>query len=290
MIIDGKSIAKDIHLDIASQIAQITKRKPCLSVILVGSHPSSEIYVRKKTDACAEVGIQSRKIVLPDSISQYELIEQIDLLNKDPLVDGILVQLPLPSHVNASAILQAVSPEKDIDGFHPINIGKLIIGETDCFAPCTPLGIQTLLEKLNISVAGKHVAIIGRSNIVGKPMAAMLMQSTPQANATVTILHSQSQNFASICSTCDIVIIAIGRPLFLKKEMVKSGAIVIDVGINRIADPAKKSGYRIVGDADFEHLVNHCSYITPVPGGVGPMTIAMLLSNTLKSFKQRQTL
>ncbi len=290
MIIDGKSIAKDIQVDLAREIAQIKGRKPCLSVILVGNHPSSEIYVKRKTDACAEVGIQSKKITLPDIISQNELLNQIENLNRDPIVDGILVQLPLPPHINTSAILQAVSPVKDVDGFHPFNIGKLMIGEPDCFSPCTPLGIQILLAKLNISVAGKHVAIVGRSNIVGKPMAALLMQSAPQANATVTILHSQSQNFTAICSTCDIVIIAIGKPLFLKKEMVKPGAVVIDVGINRITDASRKSGYRIVGDADFENLVNHCSYITPVPGGVGPMTIAMLLSNTLKSFKQRQTL
>ncbi|KAF3361640.1 Bifunctional protein FolD [Chlamydiales bacterium STE3] len=288
MIIDGKRIAAQIQDEIAKEIASFSGRKPCLAVILVGSHPASEIYVKRKTEACEKAGIQSRKILLPIPISEKDLLEQIESLNQDNNVDGILVQLPLPKNINSSTILQAILPEKDVDGFHPFNVGKLLIGDTDGFSPCTPLGIQVLLAKLGIEVAGKHVAIIGRSNIVGKPMASLLMQSNPQANATVTILHSQSENLSAICKTCDIVIIAIGKPLFLKKEMVKPGAVVIDVGINRIEDPSKKSGFRLVGDADFENLVNHCSYITPVPGGIGPMTIAMLLSNTLKSYKQHQ--
>lgn len=288
MIIDGKAIALEIETEIKKQIDAIWGRKPCLAVILVGNHPSSEIYVRRKTEACEKAGMISKKILLPETVSEKNLLEQIMELNQAPDVDGILVQLPLPSHIDSSLILEAISPEKDIDGFHPINVGKLLVGNKDGFAPCTPLGIQVLMAKSGINVHGKHVAIIGRSNIVGKPMASLLIQSTPQANATVTILHSQSENLAEICRTCDVIIVAIGKPLFLKKEMVKKGAAVIDVGINRIEDPSKKSGFRIVGDTDFEALIDHCSYITPVPGGVGPMTIAMLLSNTFKSFKRRQ--
>lgn len=287
MIIDGKAIALEIEKEIKNQIDDLTGRKPCLGVILVGNHPASEIYVRRKTEACHRVGIISKKLLLPENISEEKLLEQIAIFNEARDVDGILLQLPLPSHINASEILQAIAPDKDIDGFHPINIGKLSIGDKTAFAPCTPLGIQTLLAKYGVPIHGKHVAILGRSNIVGKPLASLLMQNGPQANATVTVLHSQSENLPDICRTCDIIVAAIGKPLFLKKEMVKEGAAVIDVGINRIEDTSRKSGFRIVGDADFNELVNYCSFITPVPGGIGPMTIAMLLSNTLKSYTQR---
>lgn len=286
MIIDGKKIAQQIQDEIKDSLLNIQGRKPCLAVILVGQHPASRIYIERKTQACKEVGIQSLKIELPVSTTEAELLKQIDALNKNPKVDGILVQLPLPPQINPSLITQAITPEKDIDGFHPVNVGKMLIGYTDGFLPCTPLGIRVLLERSHIEVTGRHVLIAGRSNIVGKPMAAILMQSNPEGNATVTIAHSRTTNMPSLTRLADIIIVAIGQPLFLKADMIKEGAVVIDVGINKIADSTRSSGYRLVGDADFENIKNKCSFITPVPGGVGPMTIAMLLSNTLKSYYQ----
>lgn len=287
MIIDGKKIAQDIQNEIKDSIQMIQGRTPCLAVILVGDHLPSRIYVERKTKACEEIGMRSIKIELSASISEKELLNQIEKLNQNNEVDGILVQLPLPAQINPNHITQAVDPQKDVDGFNPVNVGKMLTGETDGFLPCTPLGIRVLLERSKIEVARKHVLIAGRSNIVGKPMAAILMQNNPQGNATVTIAHSKTPNFAELSSMADIIIAAIGQPLFLKKKMIKEGAVVVDVGINKIADPTRSSGYRIVGDADFDHIKDKCSFITPVPGGVGPMTIAMLLSNTFKSFKRR---
>lgn len=287
MIINGSAISKDLQDELKNEIALLPGRKPCLSVILVGEHPASQIYVQRKAAACAYIGITSIEKRLPADISEQDLLCVLDELNTNPLVDGILLQLPLPHHLNVNKALNHISPEKDIDGFHPLNAGKLLIGEQDGFCPCTPLGIKVLLERTGVDVTGKHVVIIGRSNMVGKPMAALLMQNQPGANASVTVLHSRSQNLKEICRTADILIAAIGQPLFVKADMIKEGAVIIDVGINKIANPQLKAGYQIVGDVDFDAVKDKCAFISPVPGGVGPMTIAMLLNNTLKSFRQR---
>ena len=284
MIIDGKKIALDIQNEIKNILLDNKNRKPCLAVVLVGNHPASRIYVNRKSKACEDVGIKSLKIELPEDIKESELLFHIQKLNDDDSVDGILVQLPLPHQINVTRITENILPEKDVDGFHPTNVGKMLIGQSDGFLPCTPLGIRMLIERSNINVSGKNVLVLGRSNIVGKPIAAILMQSNEYGNATVTVAHSHTKNLKELCLGADIIIAAIGKPLFLKEDMVKDEAVVIDVGINRIDDKNSKQGYRIVGDADFERLKRKCSFITPVPGGVGPMTIAMLLSNTLKSF------
>lgn len=287
MIIDGKKIAEEIQLEIKSKIQVLNQRPPCLAVILVGNHLPSQIYINRKTQACQAVGIHSIKRELPESISEVELLKEIQLLNEDPQVDGILVQLPLPAHLDPRKITHAINPEKDVDGFHPYNVGKMLSGESDCFIPCTPLGIKVLLQRYSIETTGKHALVIGRSNIVGKPMAALLIQGAPGGNATVTIAHRHSTDLKKYSLLADIIIVAIGQPKFITKEMVKEGAVVVDVGINKIEDLSKKSGYQIVGDVDFEQVAPKCSYITPVPGGVGPMTIAMLLSNTVQSYTQR---
>lgn len=284
MLIDGNLVAKKVQAEIQSQISKIKGRKPCLAVILVGNNPASEIYVRRKTLACEEVGITSLQIKLPADITEEKLLHELHSLNTDSKVDGILVQLPLPPQVHVSKIIASIAPEKDVDGFHPANIGKLLIGETDGFIPCTPLGIQKMLEHYEIQTSGKHAVILGRSNIVGKPLAALLMQPREGGNATVTVAHSKTENLDAICRSADILIAAIGQPRFVKASMVKKGAAVIDVGINKIEDPSAKSGYRLVGDVDFEQVKDLCSYISPVPGGVGPMTIAMLLQNTFNGY------
>ncbi len=286
-LIEGKRIAAEIQQEIKAAIAQIQGRKPCLAVIQLGDHPPSQIYVSRKIQACSEVGIISIRKALPSTISENELFQIVDELNADPNVDGILVQLPLPPHINSVKITQRISPDKDVDGFHPLNVGRMLIGETDVFMPCTPLGIKTLLDRYGIEVAGRHVVVIGRSNIVGKPIAAMLMQSMPGGNATVTIAHSQSKDLKSLTRQADILIVAVGQPKLIRADMVKPGAVIIDVGINRIDNPEKPNGYQIVGDVDFDNVKDLCSYITPVPGGVGPMTIAMLLKNTLDSYMKR---
>lgn len=287
MIIDGKKIAEEIQQEIKAIIQRSSYRQPCLAVILVGQHLPSQIYVNRKTQACESVGILSIKRELPATISEQELITEVERFNNDPLVDGILVQLPLPMHMNPMHITHCIRPDKDVDGFHPFNVGKMFIGETDGFVPCTPFGVKILLERYGIEMTGRHALVIGRSNIVGKPMAALLMQSTPGGNATVTIAHRYSTNLKQLCQAADIIIVAIGQPRFITADMIKEGAVVIDVGINKIEDLSKKSGYQIVGDVDFENVQHKCSYITPVPGGVGPMTIAMLLYNTLLSYQKR---
>ncbi len=286
-LIDGKKIAEEIQLELKASIAMLQGRKPCLAVVMLGKHPPSQIYVKRKIQACENVGILSLSKQLPDTMTENALLQEIEQLNLNPNVDGILVQLPLPPHINVGKIMQKISPEKDVDGFHPMNIGKLLCGETDGFFPCTPLAIKTLFERSGIEVSGKHVIVFGRSNIVGKPMAAMLMQSMAGGNATVTILHRQSTNIKELCTFGDILIVAVGQPKLITADMVKEGAIVIDVGINKIPDSSSSSGYKIVGDVDFDHVKNKCSFITPVPGGVGPMTIAMLLKNTLKSYYKK---
>lgn len=284
MLIDGKAVADQIQQEIKQKISQIKGRKPCLAVLIIGDHPPSKIYVERKTKACADVGILSLKNEYPASISEQELVKEIEKLNANEAIDGILVQLPLPFHINPLKITQYIDPFKDVDGLNPINVGKLLIGEQDTFLPCTPLGVKVLLERTGIDVAGKHVLVIGRSNLVGKPMAAILMQSASGGNATVTIAHSRTTNLKEFCRMADILIAAIGQPKLITADMVKEGAVVIDVGINKVADPARSCGYQLVGDVDFDNVKDKCSYISPVPGGVGPMTIAMLLSNTLRSY------
>lgn len=278
MLIDGKKIANEIQANIAARISKIGGRKPGLAFILIGDNPASQSYVKSKNKACASVGIVSTTITLAASIAESDLLKEIEQLNRDPAIDGILVQLPLPKHIDEKVVTAFIDPSKDVDGFHPFNVGKMLLGEEGGFLPCTPYGIQTLLEKCQIPVEGKHVVILGRSNIVGKPLGAILMQKKKHCNATVTIAHSQSEHLIELSRSADILVAAIGRPHFVKKEMVKRGAAVIDVGINRT------STGKLVGDVDFDGVSQVASHITPVPGGVGPMTIAMLLQNTLSSF------
>ena len=289
MLLDGKKIAEEIQQEIKTTIANIPGRKPCLAVILVGDHPPSKIYVERKAQACQNVGMISMKRELSSTITEVELLKEIKTLNENPNVDGILVQLPLPHQINPFTIMQAIDPDKDVDGFHATNVGKLLIGVHDGFLSCTPLGVKVLLERYKIEVAGKHVLVIGRSNIVGKPMAALLMQSMPGGNATVTVAHRHTTNVKDLCLIADIIIVAVGQPNFITEDMVKEGTIIVDVGTNKVDDPSSKKGYQIVGDVDFEKVKEKCSYITPVPGGVGPMTIAMLIKNTLQSYLNKQT-
>ena len=279
-IINGKKIALEIEEQIRAQVALIQGRKPSLAFVLVGDDSASQTYVRAKKRACAAIGITSTLTHLPPTISQKELLHEIELLNQNPNVDGILVQLPLPSHINDRAIMLSIHPQKDVDGFHPLNVGKMLLGEDHGFLPCTPHGIQVLLQKYDIPVEGKRVVIVGRSNIVGKPLAAILMQKRPHCNATVTIAHSQSEHLTEITRSADILVAAIGKAHFITKEMIKPGAVVIDVGINRLVDG------KIVGDVDFENVAPLTSWISPVPGGVGPMTIAMLMQNTLYCYNK----
>lgn len=283
MIIDGKKIANEIQNELKQQISLCNKRKPSLVFILVGNHPPSQIYVNRKKEACESIGILSIKKEFQENITEEFLLNEIESLNKDPLIDGILVQLPLPPHINPIKITHKINPEKDVDGFHPLNVGKMFIGETGGFLPCTPLGIKVLLERSGIETVGKHALVIGRSNIVGKPTAALLIQS----HATVTIAHRYSKNLKELCLLADILVVAIGQPKFITADMIKPEAVIIDVGINKIDDPTKKLGYQIVGDVDFEQVKDKCAAITPVPGGVGPMTIAMLLHNTWLSFQKK---
>lgn len=281
-IIDGKQIASDVRADVAKKVAELKEKGvfPCLAVILVGENPASVSYVTGKRKALAEVGMVDKSITLPESTGEAELLKLIDELNKDDSVHGILVQLPLPKHINEDKVIMAICPEKDVDGFHPVSVGNMMIGRPG-FLPCTPHGIIVLLEKMGIETSGKHAVVIGRSNIVGKPVSILLARK--ETNCTVTMCHTGTKNMAEITKQADIVVVASGRPHTLTCEMVKEGAVVIDVGVNRIPDDSKKSGFRLVGDSDFDDLLGKVSYITPVPGGVGPMTIAMLMQNTLES-------
>lgn len=288
-IIDGKAIADSIEDEIKLNIERLHKQtdaKPGLAMILVGVHPASLSYVTMKKKACLKAGMQSFVLEFPDTISEKELLHKIDDLNQDANVHGILVQLPLPRHIDPIKVTYAINPNKDVDGFHPLNVGKLLLGLPGGFLPCTPNGIKVLLEHSHVDIKGKHVVIVGRSNIVGKPLAAILMQNNPHCNATVTITHSFTRNLPDITLQADILVAAIGVPEFVTKDMVKDNAIVIDVGINRVSDPEHPKGYRIVGDVDFFSVAEKCQAITPVPKGVGPMTIAMLLQNTLLSFQR----
>jgi len=278
-LIDGKSLAKKVQIFVTSEVEQIKQEKnivPGLAVILVGDDPASHAYVKMKAKACEHVGFYSITHSMPDTISQDEIIATIEMMNGNPRIDGILVQLPLPKHVDTDKILEVIDPKKDVDGFHACNVGRLVTN-LDSFVACTPLGVMKMFEEYNIDLQGKDVCVVGASNIVGKPMAALLLN----ANATVTVTHIFTKDLKAHTSQADIVIVGVGVPGLIKEDMVKEGAIVIDIGINRIEDGS------LVGDVDFKNVSPKCSYITPVPGGVGPMTIAMLLSNTLKSAKQR---
>ncbi|KAG6548043.1 hypothetical protein Mapa_010477 [Marchantia paleacea] len=285
-IIDGKLIAKQIHWSIAQEITTLKERHdkiPGLAVLIVGDRKDSQTYVRMKRKACAEVGIKSFDVDLPATATEDEILDAVLALNASPEVQGILVQLPLPKHVNEQRILLAISIDKDVDGFHPLNIGNLTMkGREPLFSPCTPKGCIELLKESGIAIAGKRAVVVGRSNIVGMPVALMLNNR----DATVTIVHSRTKNPELIIKEADIVIAAAGQPLMIKGDWIKPGAAVIDVGTNSVDDPSKKTGYRLVGDVDFEEVKKVAGFITPVPGGVGPMTIAMLLQNTLESAKR----
>jgi len=286
MILSGKTVAEKIHKEIQETVTTLPS-PPGLAVILVGDHPSSRVYVHKKEQALAQVGMRSFPHYLPQDTKETELLQLIEQLNQTQEVDGILVQLPLPSHINTIRIIETIAPTKDVDGFHPLNMGKLLLGLEDGFIPCTPLGIHTLLRAYQIEVEGKRAVIVGRSQVVGRPLAALLMQNKPGLNATVTVVHSKSNDLKGLIASADILIAAIGRARFIQAEMVKKGAVVIDVGINREKDPSSPKGYRIVGDVDFQEVAKKCLAITPVPNGVGPMTVAMLLSNTLASYQRK---
>ena len=284
-LIDGVAIARSIREEAARDAALLTGRgvRPGLAVVLVGEDPASAVYVRSKGKACDEAGMHSVTVRLPATTSQSELLDVVAALNKDPLVHGILVQMPLPKQLDADAVIRSIDPRKDVDGFHPLNVGKLLIGERDGFVPCTPAGIQELLRRSGVETSGADCVIVGRSNIVGKPMAALLIQDAAGANGTVTVCHRHTRDLASHVRRADIVIAAAGRAGLITGDMIKPGAVVIDVGMNRIADDTAPRRYRLVGDVDFESVRQVASKITPVPGGVGPMTIAMLLSNTVKA-------
>lgn len=286
MLIDGKAIAQQIRDNLKREIALLSGRRPSLAAVLVGDDGPSHLYVRNKIRACEEVGIRSVKAFFPAHTTEETLLHHLDLLNQDSEIDGILVQLPLPPQINPLRIASHLNPTKDVDAVHPINLGKLLMGDPSGFIPCTPYGVQILLQKSDIEIAGRHVVIAGRSNIVGKPLAALLVQKARGANATVTLVHSRSLELKELTRQADILVAAIGSPHFFKADMIKEGAVVIDVGQNRLVDPARKEGFRLVGDVDFDAVQKKCSSITPVPGGVGPMTIAMLLSNTLLAFQR----
>jgi methylenetetrahydrofolate dehydrogenase (NADP+)/methenyltetrahydrofolate cyclohydrolase len=286
-IIDGKQVAADIRAELKEEILRLKERGvvPGLGVILVGDDPASQSYVTGKERACAEIGIYSDDNRLPAQTSQDELMALIRQMNADPRINGILVQLPLPEHLREAQVLLGIDPDKDVDGFHPTNVGKMVIGEK-AFLPCTPHGVVQLLVRNGVTIEGTHVVIVGRSNLVGKPLANMLVQKGPGANATVTVCHTRTRDLAHHTRQADIVIAAAGRPGTITAEMVRDGAVVIDVGVNRVEDATKKAGYRLVGDVDFEGVKEKASLITPVPGGVGPMTITMLLYNTVVSARR----
>jgi methylenetetrahydrofolate dehydrogenase (NADP+)/methenyltetrahydrofolate cyclohydrolase len=285
IIIDGKQVAADIRAELKAKVEKLkatTGITPGLAVVLVGDDPASKSYVTAKEKACAEIGLYSDDNRLPADCSQEHLLQLIDRLNRDPRIHGILVQLPLPKHIDETQVIMAIDPAKDVDGFHPVNVGRMVIGEK-AFLPCTPHGVLQLLQRSGIKTAGAHAVIVGRSNIVGKPLANLLLQKTASGNATVTICHTGTRDLAHFTRQADIVIAAAGRPNTITADMIRPGAAVIDVGVNRVEDPQAPRGYRLVGDVDFEAVRAKASYLTPVPGGVGPMTITMLLHNTVQA-------
>jgi len=289
-LIDGRVIAERVYAQLRVEIAELKTRgiTPGLAVVLVGDDPASRAYVRSKDKMCRELGLHSVKLELPASTSQEALLARVEELNRDPAVHGILVQSPPPPQIEEAVIVRALDPAKDVDGFQPSNIAKLALGDDSGFVPCTPLGCQRLLVESGIEISGAHVVVLGRSMIVGKPLALLLMQKAKHANATVTVVHSRSRNLPEITRSADIVIAAIGQAHFVKAEHVRAGATVIDVGINRVEDASTKRGYRLVGDVAFDEVATKAGAITPVPGGVGPMTIAMLMSNTVKACRQAE--
>lgn len=286
-IIDGKKTAQDIKKEIAAEVAAMVEagqRPPHLAAILVGNDGGSETYVANKVKACEDCGFGSSTLRFDDTITEDQLIAEIQRLNEDPNVDGFIVQLPLPKHINEERVIEAIDYHKDVDGFQPINVGRLSIG-LPCFKSATPSGIIELLDRYGIETKGKHAVVIGRSNIVGKPIAMLLMQKAQPGDCTVTVCHSSTKNLKEICLQADIVIAALGRPEFVKSDMIKPGAVVIDVGTTRVPDASRPSGYRLCGDVDYANVAEKCSFITPVPGGVGPMTICSLMKNTLLARK-----
>lgn len=287
-LLDGTTIANAIRADIAIEVAALVAGgvQPGLAVVIVGDDPASRVYVASKGKACLEAGMHSETIRLPDTATEAELMAVVDRLNADVKIHGFLVQLPLPKHIRTERVLLRINPAKDVDGFHPMNVGRLSVGDQTAFRPATPYGCQQMLIRAGIETKGAHAVIIGRSNIVGKPMASLLVQDTPGGNATVTICHSRSRDLPSIARLADILVVAIGKPEFVTADMVKPGAVVVDVGINRVPDATHPKGYRIVGDVAFGPVAEVASWITPVPGGVGKMTIAMLLLNTVQAAKQ----
>lgn len=285
-LIDGNKIAAEIIAELKAGVATLTGRQPCIALVRVGEDPASVSYVTKKQKTSAEIGIESRLILPPVTITQAELFALIDQLNADPAVDGILVQSPLPKHLDETAVFGRIAAHKDVDGFHTLNLGKLVQEDATGFVACTPAGIMELLQRSGVTLAGKHVVVLGRSLIVGKPAALLAVQRKAWANATVTICHSQTANLAAFTRQADILIAAIGKAEFVTADMVKPGAVIIDVGVNRVPDSSRKSGFRLTGDVHFPTVSPLCSKITPVPGGVGPMTVAMLMKNTVRARRQ----
>ena len=287
-ILDGTAIGKAIRDEVAAEVARMrgTGRRPGLAAVLVGEDPASAVYVRSKGKACQEAGMHSVTIRLPADTPEAELLATVDRLNSDPEIHGILVQLPLPKHINSEKVLRRLDPGKDVDGFHPMNVGKLVTGDITAFRPATPYGVQQMLIRSGIETRGAHAVIVGRSNIVGRPMANLLIQHGPGGDATVTVCHSRTRDLPAVTRSADILIAAIGKPEFVTADMVRPGVVVIDVGINRVDDASRPKGYRLVGDVAYEPVAQIASAITPVPGGVGPMTIAMLLQNTLQAMQQ----
>lgn len=287
-VLDGTAIAQTIRTEVAAQVAKLSAQgqKPGLAAVLVGEDPASAVYVRSKGKACEEAGMHSVTLRLPANTSEAELLETVDRLNADQQIHGILVQLPLPKHINSERVLRRIDPIKDVDGFHPVNVGKLVIGDRTAFRPATPYGVQQMLIRSGIETRGAHAVIVGRSNIVGRPMANLLIQQGPGGDATVTVCHSKTRDLPAVTRSADILIAAIGKAQFVTADMVRPGAVVIDVGINRVDDSSRPRGYRLVGDVAYGPVSQVASAITPVPGGVGPMTIAMLLQNTLQAMQQ----
>lgn len=287
-LIDGKAISKKILQETRAEVEALKARghTPGLAVVLIGDDPASRSYVRSKDRTCSELGMFSQKFELPASTTQAELVALVQQLNQDSRIHGILVQSPPPAHIDEGAVIEAIDPRKDVDGFHPVNVAKVALGASDAFVPCTPLGCQRLLLEAGIQTAGAHAVVLGRSMIVGKPMALLLMQKGPGGDATVTVAHSRTRDLAAVCRSADILIAAIGKPEFVTADFVKEGAVVIDVGINRVLDPSAPNGSKLVGDVDFAAVAPKCKAITPVPGGVGPMTIAMLMANTVQACKR----
>ena len=286
-LLDGAAVSAHIKEQIKEEAAALTAhtgKKPHLAAVLVGEDPASQVYVASKVKTCETLGFDSTLLRFDASITEKELLAEVDKLNKNSAVNGILVQLPLPKHISSDAVINAIAPDKDVDGFHPISQGRMVLGQKT-FLPATPYGIMLMLDHYKINTSGLHCVVVGRSNIVGTPMSILLSRNTTPGNATVTLTHSRTKNLAELCRSADMIVAAIGIPHFVKADMVKEGAIIVDVGINRIEDATKKSGSRLVGDVDFDAVADKCSYITPVPKGVGPMTICGLMKNTLEAFK-----